>query len=148
MNKLIEGWELSPMYTVQSGAPLGFGNFIFYGDPTKIVLPRGERTIQRWFNTSGFEIDSRKQRQNAVVYTSTRFSGLRSAGLNFLDFSAMKKIHITERVSVDFRADFMNELNHTVFNAPNTTPTSTTFGQITSAVDVPRTIQFGFVGRF
>jgi hypothetical protein len=83
-----------------------------------------------------------------VRYQPTRFSGLRSDGLRYLDFSAVKKTRVTERISFDIRAEFINALNHPVFEAPDTNPYSTAFGTVTSAKQLPRTIQFGVVGRF
>lgn len=146
--RALEGWQITGVYQLQSGAPLGFGNFIFYGDSSQIVLGGGERTRERWFNTAGFETDPARQLASNLRVQPTRFSGLRSDALNYLDLSAIKKTHVTERVTVDFRAEFTNALNHTVFNAPDTNPASRTFGVVTSAVAVPRTVQFGIVGRF
>lgn len=65
MNRWIDvvvgGWQLQAIFQGQSGAPLAFGNIIYYGDPHDIVLPRGERSIARWFNTGApFEKDSAK----------------------------------------------------------------------------------------
>ena len=37
-----------------SGAPIGFGNFIFNGDFNDIALSGDERSPGRWFNNSGF----------------------------------------------------------------------------------------------
>jgi len=154
MGKIIEGWQINGVYQLQSGQPLGIGptgalgNFIYYGDPTRIVLSRSERTREHWFNTAGFETDPRRQPDSNLRLQSSRFSGLRAAPLNFLDCSALKRTSITERLSVDFRAEFINALNHTVFNPPDTNPTSRNFGVVTSAVAVPRTIQFGIIARF
>jgi len=78
-------------------------------------------------------------------------------GFHRLDFSLYKSIPFNERISVQFRADFFNILNHPNFNAPNFsgngvngisnsgTFTSSTFGEIGSTRDNPydpRQIQF------
>jgi len=86
--------------------------------------------------------------------------GLESArgpGFHRLDFSTFKGIQLTERFSLQFRAEFFNILNHPNFNAPNFGGngvvavsnsgnfTSSTFGQIGSTRDAPydpRQIQF------
>jgi hypothetical protein len=78
-------------------------------------------------------------------------------GFHRLDFSTFKGIQLTERFSMQFRAEFFNILNHPNFNAPNFGGngvvavsnsgnfTSSTFGQIGSTRDAPydpRQIQF------
>ncbi len=78
-------------------------------------------------------------------------------GFHRLDLSAFKAFQLSERFSMQFRAEFFNILNHPNFNAPNfggngVTPvgnsgnfTSSTFGEIGSTRDAPydpRQIQF------
>jgi len=148
VGRLIGGWQIEGVYQIQSGDPLGFGNYIFNGDPKTIALPIGERTPSRWFNTDGFDRATADQLANNVIYEPLRFSGVRSGRLSSLDLSAVKKTRITERFSADFRAEAFNAVNHTVFVPPNTTPTAAAFGQVTASLNYPRTIQFGFVLRF
>lgn len=50
---------------------------------------------------------------------------------------------MTERVSAQLRCEFLNAFNHPEFGAPNTTPTSTAFGTVTTLTQPPRTIEFG-----
>lgn len=148
VGKLIEGWQFDAIYQIQSGDPLGLGDFLFYGDPDNIVLSGGERRPERWFNTDGFERDTRRALASNIRYQSSRFSSLRSDGLNYLDFSLIKKTKITERIRLDIRSEFINALNHTVFEAPDTNPYSANFGVVTAGKQLPRTIQFGTVVRF
>src|SRR5262249_42091701 len=39
VSRLVGGWELSGIWSLQSGFPLAFGNVIYYGNPKDIVLP-------------------------------------------------------------------------------------------------------------
>ena len=148
MGKLIGGWQIEAIYQHQTGDPLGFGNFIFNGDPTKIALPISQRTPSAWFNTAGFDRATADQLLDNIVYQPLRFSGVRADGISYTDLSLVKKTKINERISADIRAEAFNSLNHTVFLDPTTTPTSAAFGQVTTSMNYPRTIQFGLVIRF
>jgi len=78
-------------------------------------------------------------------------------GFHRLDFSTFKDIHLSDRFSAQFRAEFFNILNHPNFNAPNFSGngvvavansgnfTNANFGEIGSTRDAPydpREIQF------
>jgi hypothetical protein len=73
----------------------------------------------------------------------SRFSDVRSDGVNVWDLSAIKNTRIRETVSLQFRGEFLNAFNHALFSNPNTTPTSTAFGTVTSQRGYPRRIQLG-----
>jgi hypothetical protein len=62
--------------------------------------------------------------------------------VNNIDFSVLKNIVITERVTLQFRAEFFNLFNHPLFAEPDTNVDSTAFGRISRA-GAPREIQFG-----
>jgi hypothetical protein len=144
LSRIISGWQAQGIFEIQSGAPLGFGNSIFYGNLKDVPLPNGQRTAGRWFNVdAGFERDSSKQLASNIVTLSSLFSGIRADGLNNWDLSVLKNTKISERVRVQFRSEFINAFNHVYFGSPNTTPASTAFGTITSTMHYPRVIQFG-----
>jgi hypothetical protein len=54
-------------------------------------------------------------------------------GLNNWDLSLFKNAHVTERISMDIRAEFFNVSNHAQFNNPVGNFTASNFGQITTA---------------
>jgi hypothetical protein len=142
------GWQLQGIYQRQSGAPLSFGNVIYYGGNVHdIGLPAGQRTAERWFNTN-FERIAANQLVNNVRTFPLRFAGIRSMGLDLLDLGMSKNLRVGERVSLQLRADAFNCLNHTHFAAPNTTPTSTDFGKATATSQLPRHIEFSARLRF
>src|SRR6185369_5862152 len=105
---ILNGWELSAIYTYQSGGPLAFSsatntNFSqgggqrpnLVGDPT---LPDGERALTRWFNTAAFVPPA------AYAFgTAPRSLGdIRSDQLSSMDFSVVKNTKLYESVGLQF----------------------------------------------
>jgi hypothetical protein len=138
LNTVAGGWQLNGVITRQSGAPLGFGNSILLGDLNDIPLPASERTVERWFNTATFERDTRFQLASNVRRLPSRFSGIRGDGQHMWDLSLLKNFTLVEGVRLQFRGETYNALNHPNFNAPNTTPTNSAFGTVTSQNGNPR----------
>jgi hypothetical protein len=138
------GWQLQGIYTGQSGPPLSWGNVLFVGDIHNITLPRGERTPTRWFNTdAGFELNSARQLGSNFRTFPSRLNDVRGDGMNMWDLSVIKAARLHEGVNLQFRGEFLNAWNHAVFSSPNTTPTSSSFGMVTSTRGFPRRIQLG-----
>ncbi|MBI4873483.1 MAG: carboxypeptidase regulatory-like domain-containing protein [Acidobacteria bacterium] len=144
-NHLAGGWQAQGIYEGQSGAPLGFGNAIFNGNLHDIPLPVSSRMAERWFNTgAGFERDARRQLGSNIRRFSTRFAGVRADGINAWDLSLFKNFRLTERWKAQFRVETNNALNHVMFAAPNTAPSSSAFGTITAETGHgPRRVDFG-----
>jgi hypothetical protein len=75
---------------------------------------------------------------------------LQGPGLAETDVSLTKKVSFSERLSLQFRAEFFNLFNHTNFSTPNpvvfasaTGRASPTAGVITATSTSSRQIQFG-----
>jgi hypothetical protein len=142
VNALAGGWQVQAIYAGQSGQALGFGNFLFYGNLHDI--PIAATSPERWFNTeAGFERDAAKQLSWNLRTTSVRFTGIRGDGINRFDASVIKNTALTEKTRLQFRAEFLNFCNHVMFANPNTDPTSTAFGAVTSEKGYARRIQLG-----
>jgi len=141
--KIVSGWGLQGIYQAQAGAPLGFGNSIINGGISSVALPGGQRTVQRWFNSSAFVTASGAQLANNLITLSPRFGGVRAPGLNQFDLSASKNTYFTEHAYAQLRCEFLNAFNHPEFGTPNTTVTSAAFGTITTLSQPPRTVEFG-----
>ncbi len=138
------GWSLQGMYHGQSGPPIGFGNVLFRGRIQDLVLPRSERKVERWFNIdAGFERAAAQQLAQNIRTFPLRLTGLRADGHNSFDLSLFKNFRIKERFSLEFRLEAQDALNHALFAAPNTTPTSASFGQVTATDGTQREV---FVG--
>ncbi|HET6962751.1 MAG TPA: TonB-dependent receptor [Terriglobia bacterium] len=151
VEKIVGGWQLSGIYSYQSGGPIGGPNggangwaynnvpgsgLIFTGDFKDIALPSDQRTIERWFNTdAGFVKTANQQRTARQVRTfPIRFSFLRGDNINNTDLSVIKKTDIREGKILEFRAEFINAFNHPFFNTENINidPTSASFGRFVS----------------
>jgi Carboxypeptidase regulatory-like domain/TonB dependent receptor len=73
----------------------------------------------------------------AVTYGSLGRNAFRGPGRVNLDLALEKRTNLTERVQLNFRAEFFNVLNHTEWQSPTTTTsiTSPLLGQITATYD-------------
>ena len=141
------GWQLSGVYQRQSGAPLGFGQALYIGDSSTIVLPSDARNTDRWFNTSVFNRDSQQQLASNIRTSPLRYSNIRADSQRRWDFSARKTFRITEGLAMIFRADTFNALNEVVLRNPNTDPVNSSFGVVT-AQEPPRSWQFSLQLEF
>jgi hypothetical protein len=102
------------------------------GDP---ILSGDRRSVTHWFNTSAFTAASALQ-----PGTAKRFP-LHGPGLENWDQAISRTFPIHERMSLQFRTEFFNSLNHTNFKTPGKQIGSSGFGKVTSAID-PRIIEF------
>ena len=139
-SRIVGGWEVSGIYSIQSGFPLAWGNVIYNGDPKNIVLPADQRTPEHWFNVDNFETASAKQLLGNQVRTwPFRFSTIRGPRQNNLDVALIKQTRISEGKNIEFRAEALNAANHPFFPNPNLTVTAaqsikdTGFGQISAS---------------
>ncbi len=143
LSALFGGWQWQAIYEAQSGVALGFGDVIFNGNLHDITLANGDKRISRWFNTdSGFDKNPSNQRASDIRVMSLRFPNVRGQGMNIWNTSMMKYFRLSENAKLQFRTECMNGFNHSHFAAPNTTVTSTLFGQLTQVSSVARQIFF------
>jgi hypothetical protein len=86
--------------------------------------------LQQWFSVDSFT-------QNAVgTFGNSRRNILRGPRYFNVDLSLQKHFAITERMNLEFRAEFFNVLNHPNFGLPdNFQQDGSSFGTITSAAD-------------
>ena len=134
VNGFIGGWQLSGIYSYQSGFPLSWGNIIFTGNIDDIDLPASERTPARWFNTdAGFNKVSTQQLGSNVRTFPLRLENVRADGVNNVDLSLTKSTTIRGK-TIELRLDSLNAFNHPQFMpGVQTGPTSATFGQVPAA---------------
>lgn len=132
LNHIIGGWQVQAIYQAQSGAGLAFGNVIYTGRYQDLRLPSDVRTIDRWFNTDGFERNNQRQLANNIRTLPSRFSGVRADGINVWDLSLQKNFKVWERLTLQLRGEAEGAMNTPNFAGPNLTPTSTLFGRVTA----------------
>jgi hypothetical protein len=140
VSRLVGGWEISGIWSVQSGFALPWGNVIYYGDPANIKLPLNQRAPEHWFNVANFETATAKQLLGNQVRTfPLRIPTLRGPRQNNFDVAVIKQTRIKEGMNFEFRAEALNAANHPFFPNPNMTVTaaqsvaSTGFGQISAS---------------
>lgn len=143
VRQLAAGWQLQAVWQANSGPPIGFGNAIVLTSIDDVALSPDKRTISRWFNIDAFNRNAAQQLASNLRALSTRFGEVRAAGVDTWDISAVKNFIITEKWRVQLRAEALNAMNHSNLAAPNTAPTNTLFGQVTSTVGFPRYLHFG-----
>jgi Carboxypeptidase regulatory-like domain/TonB dependent receptor len=140
VDALIGGWQLSGIYTYQSGFPLAWGNIIFTGNLDDIALPASERTVARWFNTdAGFNKVAAQQLASNVRTFPLRLDSVRSDTVSNVDLSLIKNTSVVGK-TLELRFDALNAFNHPLFPRGNgtstgiiTTPTAANFGQTVSS---------------
>lgn len=145
---VLNGWELSPLVRLHSGAPFTVLNGVdanldgntndraqLVGNPSS-----GPHTLTQWFNTSAFKqnpaVAGNPVDGNSSVYI------LNSPGYRSLDLTLARTFPIHDRLNFQFRVEGSNVLNIASYSAPGATVNTGTFGVITSA-NTMRQIQVG-----
>jgi len=154
-NMLAGGWTINSIVTLQGGFP--FEPLLSYnpsnnGDTRNPVRPfvnpafTGPVIIgspNQWFNPAAFLAPPTA----SGFYGNLGRNTLIGPGLATWDFSLMKDTKLSERLSLQFRAEVYNLLNRANFNTPNpvtfTPSLSPTAGLITATSTPSRQMQFG-----
>ena len=156
-NGLATGWSLNSIVTLQNGFP--FSPQLSYnpsnnGDTRNPVRPFANPNFtgpvvlgspNLWFNPNAFLAPSNTA-ANGGFYGNLGRDTLMGPGLGTWDFSALKDTRLREQMTLQFRAEIFNILNHANFNQPNEvvfTPAgvSPTAGVITSTSTTSRQVQ-------
>ena len=147
------GWNFGTIITLQKGSPMalttqnnGLGAAFTPGpqrvnvlsDPT---LPKGERTVERYFDTTAVAAPGALQLGN-----SSR-ALLNGPGFANFDVSLLKNHRWGESYNVQFRFEAFNFFNTAQFNEPGRALGAPDFGVISSAAN-PRSLQFGLKFEF
>jgi len=154
--RLAEGWQVSAIYTGQSGLPItpflsvdssGTGELNdrpnLVGDPNS-----GPRRPNEWFNKSAFATPL------AGTFGNSARNVIIGPDLHSTDLSLNKLTKISERGAIQFRAEVINVFNRANFSLPNVDFNASSFAAISETPDVtagnprlaeggPRVVQFG-----
>jgi len=143
------GWQLSSILTLESGEqvwiqqPTNTSQTFSRGFRPNLVaspvLPKSERSIDRWFNTAAFQAPPPLTFGNA-----NKFPNIQGPGLANFDVSMIRYFAIPAREGMKFelRGDFFNVLNRVNFAPPSGSFGTPGFARIGSA-RLPRSIQLG-----
>jgi hypothetical protein len=120
---LAGGWAVEGMAAIQSGQPIyvrtgsDYANVgTSYERPNVLRnpnLPVGQRTVDRWFDTSAFVTPQQFTFGNAGAMI------VEADGRQVFDVSIAKKFPVKEKQSVTFRAEFFNLPNNINFGNPS-----------------------------
>lgn len=143
LRQVVGGWQMQAVWQRNTGSPIGFGNVLMIDDIRKARLDGSAQTLDRWFNTDIFNRVPAQQLASNLLPHSPRFSGLRTAAIDNWDISAVKNFHLSEKWRFQFRAEYLNAMNHSNLAGPNTAPTNSLFGRVTATTGFPRYIHFG-----
>ena len=141
LDGFLGGWQISYLFRSQSGAPIGFGNFLFAPGSTIDDIPLSDRSENQWFNVNAFNRVNAEQLVSNVRTQPTRFDEVRGPGYAVLDLGFLKNVDFSSRVRLQLRAEVYNALNRANLGNPNTGVTNSAFGTITSQNGLPRQLQ-------
>ena len=147
VNQFVGGWQVNGILTLASGMPLVLTTAVntsysygggqhpdLIGNP---VLPKGQQSINEWFNVNAFA-----QPANFTFGNLGRtLTAVRQDWTRNLDFSIFKNFPVKEKAQLQFRAEAFNLTNTPVFGSPGTLSGASNFGVINSQANVPRNIQ-------
>ncbi|MGH9719352.1 MAG: TonB-dependent receptor, partial [Bryobacteraceae bacterium] len=150
VNAVLGGWQTNGILTLQGGQPLAIATQNTSGSFSNSLRPNNNgqsaklegsvhSRLNRYFNTSVFSQPAPFTFGN----TGRTLPDARGPGSNSIDLSLFKNFRVTERASVQFRAEAFNFTNTPNFGLPNQNLNNQQFGIINGQANGPRQIQFG-----
>lgn len=147
VDRILGGWQANGILTLSDGPPfdIGLGGSGAFGDheqtgntfnvqkPNLVGDPLGgiTRSVYQWFNPAAFAVPT-----YGTLGTTGR-NILRTTHQTALDFSMFKNNQITERVNLQFRAEFFNLPSSETYSPlfPTGNFSSNVFGSIISKIN-------------
>jgi outer membrane receptor protein involved in Fe transport len=139
---VLGGWTVSGIYTARSGRPFTVnqgGNAGLEGAqwlPNRVGDPKGDETVERWFNPAAFAIVP------AGVFGNAGRNSLYGPGYMAFDMSLQRRIPATTRTGVTLRWDVFNLFDRANLGNPNSDVRGSNAGSISTLAGDPRVMQF------
>ncbi len=161
VHKLLDGWTVTGITRFTTGLPITLGESgdfslcgcggvdrpNYDGAPLHFVNPRtspnnaflvqtydaNSNPQSPFFSQTGLDPTNNPPIYGVAGNANRRF--FHGPGLNNWDFALHKTTKVTERTSLEFRAEFFNIFNHAQFQNPSGDISSSSFGLVTSAND-------------
>ena len=126
MRSVLGGWQTSSIFQTRTGGSInpeliqGFFGLPIRPDVTgaPTMLPNASWPLTS-YNRAAFAVDPNFNGDPGVGLGDAGRNSLRAPGFFQWDFSLMKNFPVREKVTVQFRADFFNILNHPNFGNPD-----------------------------
>jgi len=143
LHRILDGWRLGGITRLATGLPVtltesddfslcgcgGADRPNYTGGPIDFFDPRSRATHQ-YFSTNAFS------KEDLGVGGNANRRSFHGPGINNTDLGLEKITSITERLSIEFRAEFFNVFNHAQFGNPGGNISSPgSFGRVTTARD-------------
>jgi hypothetical protein len=128
--QVLSGWKISDMTTIQTGGSLNLGLSTSHNGlatrPDQIAQVTYPHQLLNWFSTKSYAQPA------AGFFGDVGVGTILAPGLAVFNMAAYKDFRMSERITLQFRSEFFNALNHPNFGSPNTNVGAGSFGQITS----------------
>jgi len=144
---ILGGWQTSGILIARSGLPFGVhveanttqsqGGRLRANRVCDGTLPSGERSIQRWFDTTCFVAPP------AFTFGDSARNVLRAPALVNLDTMLARRIATGRRAELELRIEAFNLLNTPHFGLPVAAVDDRRFGSISTTQGENRTLQLG-----
>ncbi|HWB86829.1 MAG TPA: carboxypeptidase-like regulatory domain-containing protein [Bryobacteraceae bacterium] len=162
LSHVLGGWQLSWIYTYQTGPLISWGNLFSYGSIDQIVSALNQdqthsQSLHMWYNPAavwtgsgappsnfaGFEGRSSAQPNTYQARLFPQYiDSLRADSIRNWDTKILRRFGIRERLGLVVALDMLNMTNHTQFGNPNISVTNSAFGSVSSQSNWPRILQF------
>jgi hypothetical protein len=142
---ILGGWQLSGIQQYQTGKPVQItaNNSlpIFNGalrpnviSGTPMTLDHPDPLANAWYNKAAFAVPA-----SYTFGTAARsYTEMRAANFANESFGLLRRIKVTEKVTLTLRGEFFNTFNRVVFGAPVSNVSAANFGRVTSQFNSPR----------